>query len=73
MKEVEKSQESDGGDFEPTPDIVWHQSQSDKLQRVEFEAPEAGEYRLFVYLDDGFGIGYRKYAYFSRILTDCLK
>lgn len=55
MKEVEKSQESDGGDFEPTPDIVWHQSQSDKLQRVEFEAPEAGEYRLFVYLDDGFG------------------
>jgi hypothetical protein len=55
MKEVKKSQESDGGDFEPTPDIVWHQSQSDKLQRVEFEAPEAGEYRLFVYLDDGFG------------------
>jgi hypothetical protein len=55
MKEVEKSQESDGGDFEPTPDIVWHQSQSDKLQRVEFKAPKAGEYRLFVYLDDGFG------------------
>ena len=55
MKEVEKNQESDGGDFEPTPDIVWHQSQSDKLQRVEFKAPKAGEYRLFVYLDDGFG------------------
>ena len=28
MKEVDKSQESDGGDFEPTPDIVWQQSQS---------------------------------------------
>lgn len=55
MREVEKSQESDGGDFEPTPDIVWYQSHGDTSQNVEFEAPKAGEYRLFVYLDDRFG------------------
>ena len=51
MKEVDKSQESDGGDFEPTPDTVWQPAQSKSAAKVEFKAP-AGEYRLFVYVDD---------------------
>lgn len=55
MKEVEKSQESDGGDFEPTPDTVWQPTQSKSAAKVEFKAPAAGEYRLFVYVDDSFG------------------
>jgi hypothetical protein len=55
MKEVDKSQESDGGDFEPTPDTVWQPAQSKSAAKVEFKAPAAGEYRLFVYLDDSFG------------------
>jgi hypothetical protein len=55
MKEVEKSQESDGGDFEPTPDTVWQPAQSKSAAKVEFKAPAAGEYRLFVYVDDSFG------------------
>ena len=55
MKEVDKTLQSDGGDFEPTPDIIWHQSDPNTSHKVEFTAPRAGEYRLFVYLDDAFG------------------
>ena len=52
MKEVDRKLQSDGGDFEPTPDIVWHQSGSNTSQQVEFKAPSAGEYRLFIYISN---------------------
>jgi len=55
MKEVDRTLESDGGDFEPTPDIAWHQSAPNSSQQVEFKAPCAGEYRLFVYVDNCHG------------------
>lgn len=55
MKEVDREQESDGGDFEPTPDIVWQQSNSNSSSEVEFSPPQIGEFRLFVYIDDGYG------------------
>lgn len=55
LREVEKILESDGGDFEPTPEIVWHQYSSEMIDSVEFKAPNIGEYRLFIYLDDAFG------------------
>ena len=47
--------ESDGGDFEPTPAIVWQQSGLSNQQQVAFETPDKGEYRLFVYIDDSYG------------------
>ena len=52
MEEVDRNMESDGGDFEPTPAIVWQQSESSSLKQVTFVAPDKGEYRLFVYIDD---------------------
>jgi hypothetical protein len=52
MAEVDRNMESDGGDFEPTPAIIWQQSGSSKQQQVTFVAPTEGEYRLFVYIDD---------------------
>ena len=55
MKEVEKDKESDGGDFEPTPDVVWHQSSTETTNRVQFSAPNPGEYRLFAYIRDSHG------------------
>lgn len=53
MKEVDRELESDGGDFEPTPDIVWQQSQQNCCH-VKFETPGEGEYRLFIYVDNAF-------------------
>jgi hypothetical protein len=55
MKEVDRNMESDGGDFEPTPTIVWRQSGLSSQQQVTFVAPAKGEYRLFVYIDDSYG------------------
>jgi hypothetical protein len=55
MKEVDREQESDGGDFEPTPDIVWQQSNLNSSSEVAFSPPQIGEFRLFVYIDDGYG------------------
>lgn len=55
MKEVEKDKESDGGDFEPTPEVVWQQSSTETTNRVKFSAPNPGEYRLFVYIRDSHG------------------
>jgi hypothetical protein len=52
MKEVDRDMESDGGDFEPTPEVVWQQQASVNSQKVTFQAPSRGEYRLFVYIDD---------------------
>jgi hypothetical protein len=55
LKEVDKTLESDGGDFEPRPDTVWQQSGDSSLDSVEFPAPEPGEYRLFVLVLDSHG------------------
>ena len=52
MHEVDRALESDGGDFEPTPDVVWHASAQRDGHRIEFTVPAAGEYRLFVYVVD---------------------
>jgi hypothetical protein len=55
MKEVDRELESDGGDFEPTPEIVWQQSDSNTSSEIEFSPPHKGEFRLFVYVDDSYG------------------
>ena len=52
MKEVDRDMESDGGDFEPTPEVIWQQQASVNSQQVVFKAPSKGEYRLFVYIND---------------------
>jgi len=55
MAEVGKALESDGGDFEPKPDILWCRDHLKASDSIAFKAPDAGEYRLFVYIDDSFG------------------
>ena len=55
LKEVDRKLESDGGDFEPRPETVWQQFGDSSLDRVEFPAPESGEYRLFVLVLDSHG------------------
>jgi hypothetical protein len=55
MREVDKDVESDGGDFEPTPEVVWQQSSAETSNQVEFVAPDAGEYRLYAYVEDCYG------------------
>ena len=55
MREVDRSLESDGGDFEPTPDIVWQKSDPNHASTAEFSTPHSGEFRLFVYVDDCYG------------------
>ncbi len=55
MREIDKDVESDGGDFEPTPEVVWHQSGAETADQIEFKAPVAGEYRLYAYLEDNHG------------------
>ena len=55
MEEVDRNMESDGGDFEPTPAVVWQQSGLSTQQQITFVAPNKGEYRLFVYIDDSHG------------------
>ena len=55
LKEVDKKLESDGGDFEPRPETVWHQRVDSSLDRVEFPAPAPGAYRLFVLVVDSHG------------------
>jgi len=55
LKEVDKSLESDGGDFEPRPETVWQQMGDSSLDKIEFTAPQPGEYRLFVVVEDSYG------------------
>jgi hypothetical protein len=55
MREVDRGLESDGGDFEPTPDIVWQKSDSNHGPTTKFSTPHSGEFRLFVYVDDCYG------------------
>lgn len=52
MKEVDIAVQSDGGDFEPTPEVIWQKSGPDVGNKIHFKAPVSGEYRLFVYVDD---------------------
>ncbi len=54
MREVPVHAQSDGGDFEETPEVVW-QSEGTQLSEISFTAPATGEYRLFVYASDGHG------------------
>jgi hypothetical protein len=55
MKEVADSLKSDGGDFEPTPETVMNMNGDHISNEITFKAPEEGEYRLFVYVNDGNG------------------
>lgn len=55
MREVERDLESDGGDFEPTPETVWKQSGKNTSSEIRFAPSETGEFRLFVYVDDCYG------------------
>lgn len=55
MKEVERELESDGGDFEPSPETVWQQSGENTSSEIQFSLTETGEFRLFIYVDDCYG------------------
>ena len=55
MEEVDQAAQSDGGDFEPTPAVVWCATPQAASEAISFTAPDAGEYRLFVYIDDSYG------------------
>jgi hypothetical protein len=55
MREVDKDVESDGGDFEPKPEVVWQQSGAEIADKIAFKAPDKGEYRLYVYIEDHHG------------------
>ena len=55
MKEVERHQQSDGGDFEQKPEVVLELKGAEVGDEITFEAPAPGEYRLFVYARDGKG------------------
>ena len=55
MKEVADSLKSDGGDFEPTPEIILNMDGENISNEISFIAPVQGEYRLFVYVSDGNG------------------
>ena len=54
-REVERELESDGGDFEPTPETVWQQSGANTSSEIQFSLTETGEFRLFIYVDDCYG------------------
>ncbi len=55
MEEVDQAAQSDGGDFEPTPAVVWCATPQAASEAISFTALDAGEYRLFVYIDDSYG------------------
>ena len=53
MKEVDRASESDGGDLEGQPAILWTKKFHNVNQLI-FCAPKPGEYRLFIYVEDPF-------------------
>ena len=53
MEEVDKASESDGGDLEVPPAILWTR-EFDNVNELIFYAPKPGEYRLFIYVEDPF-------------------
>ncbi len=53
MEEVDRASESDGGDLELQPAILWTKKIHD-INRIIFYAPKPGEYRLFIYIEDPF-------------------
>jgi hypothetical protein len=52
LKEVPRDQQSEGGDFEPSPNRIWHHDYGELNDKITFMAPKAGEYRLFIYVKD---------------------
>ncbi|MGB0449358.1 MAG: glycoside hydrolase family 2 TIM barrel-domain containing protein [Porticoccaceae bacterium] len=54
MREVDKDVESDGGDFEPTPEVVW-QSDGGNCDQIQFKPSSPGEYRFYLYIEDNHG------------------
>lgn len=55
LKEVPLENQSEGGDFEPSPDRVMQFVYGENGDELTFSAPEKGEYRLFVYVKDDNG------------------
>jgi hypothetical protein len=55
LAEVERRLESDGGDFEPTPETFWRHSGGHNSFEVSVTLPSPGEYRLFVTVSDHHG------------------
>ena len=55
LREVETAKQSDGGDFEEKPEIVFELNGMDTSDEIQFDVKEKGEYRLFVYASDGNG------------------
>lgn len=55
IPEVPRAQESDGGDVENRPQSVMSKTGEGISNTINFAAPKSGEYRLFVYADDGNG------------------
>ena len=52
----ESTQLGDGGDFEPTPEVIQGLFEGEPASEARFKAPEkTGPYRLFIYVMDGKG------------------
>ncbi len=52
IKEIPLGKQSEGGDFEPSPELVMQFDYGQFNSELEFTAPKNGEYRLFVYIID---------------------
>jgi hypothetical protein len=50
-EEVDRSQESDGGDFEPTPPSIVSECHTHNT-RFQFQLEKPGEYRLYCQVDN---------------------
>lgn len=55
LKEVALENQSEGGDFEPSADLLMQFDYGEKGAEFTFSAPEQGEYRLFIYVKDNKG------------------
>ena len=55
LAEVERRLESDGGDFEPTPETLWCHGGGHNSFEVSVTLASPGEYRLFVTVSDRHG------------------
>jgi hypothetical protein len=55
LAEVERRLESDGGDFEPTPETFWCHGGGHNSFEVSVTLASPGEYRLFVTVSDRHG------------------
>lgn len=55
LHEVLRENQSEGGDFEKKTEKIMEYNNGEFAERLIFNAPEPGEYRLFVYASDGQG------------------